>query len=144
MNIFKEWNALKLRALDDSDLHVFSQCIYQSIYLPSETNFDKEKKQFSIALERFTWEIAYGKDDKLMQVLSVLIINGVEKYYLRYDNKSNPIKNILSISHVDNNILILLNKDELINLKVKAWSCILEDIGKPVYPAVAPSHYKDD
>lgn len=144
MKNFKEWTPLKLRAIDDNDLHVFSQCIYEAIYLPSETNFNLEKKQFAIAIDRFTWEISEGKDHNLMQVLSVIIVNGVEKYDYKYVKKSNSIKNILSISHVDNNILILLNNDELINLKIKRWSCILEDIGKPVFPAVVPSHYKND
>ena len=56
----------------------------------------------------------------------------------------NKIKNVLSISNVDNNILILLNNEEVINLKVKKWRCLLEDIGSPFLPATVPTFPKDD
>ena len=79
-----------------------------------------------------------------MQVLSVLIINGVKKINIKDIKKKNTIKNILSISNIDNNILILLNNEEIINLKVEKWSCILEDIGKPIFPAITPSHLKNE
>ena len=58
--------------------------------------------------------------------------------------KSNKIKNILSISNIDNNILILLNDGEIITLKVKKCYCLLEDIGKPFYPAIIPAYSKND
>ena len=52
------WKPLKLRAEDDSDLSIFSDCIYQSILVTSEVIYDKDRKSFMIALERFTWEVA--------------------------------------------------------------------------------------
>ena len=54
------------------------------------------------------------------------------------------IYNVLSISNVDNNILILLNEKKIINLKVRAWNCLLEDIGKPKWPPIAPTHLRND
>ena len=50
----------------------------------------------------------------------------------------------ITITNIDNNILILFNNDQTINLKVKGWSCILEDIGKPKWPATAPTHLKNE
>ena len=76
MKSSKCWTPLKLRALDDRDLLIFTQCLYESIFLPTELNFNKKEKLFAMAIERFTWEIAEGKDYNLMQVLSVLIVNG--------------------------------------------------------------------
>ena len=140
----KKWSPIKIRAEDDADLQVFSQCLYEAIVLPSEVYFDKEKKQFAMAIERFTWEISEGKDYLLRQVLSVLIINGVKKINIKGLEKKNTIKNILSISNIDNNILILLNNEDIINLKVEKWSCILEDIGKPILPAITPAHLKNE
>jgi hypothetical protein len=140
----KKWSPIKIRAEDDADLQVFSQCLYEAIVLPSEVYFNREKKQFAMAIERFTWEISEGKDYLLRQVLSVLIINGVKKINIKDITKKNTIKNILSISNIDNNILILLNNEEIINLKVEKWSCILEDIGKPIFPAITPSHLKNE
>lgn len=140
----KVWKPLKLRAIDDGDLIIFSQCIYEAIFLPNELRFDKKEKIFALAIERFTWEVADGKDYNLMQVLSVLFVNGV--YEIQNDKLFNEqeIKNLRSITNIDNNILILFNNDQTINLKVKGWSCILEDIGKPKWPATAPTHLKNE
>ena len=144
MEKLKNWKPLKLRAEDDQDLEIFSQCLYEAIIVSSEINYDKEKNQFAMAVDRFTWEKANGHSHLLMQVLSVVIINNVEKVDIGNIFKRNKIKNILSISNVDNNILILLNNEEVINLRVKKWSCLLEDIGKPFQPATVPTYSKND
>ena len=144
MKAEENWKPLKLRAEDDIDLLVFTECLHQAIVFPSELIFDKNSKQFAIAVERFTWEIAKGKDHELRQVLSILLVNGVLN--AEFDKKltGDSIYNIVSISNVDNNILILLNNDEVINLKVKDWNCILEDVGRPIWPAISPSHLTNE
>ena len=142
--IEKKWKPLKLRAIDDNDLSVFSDCLYQSILISSEVQYDIKKKSFSLALERFTWEIADGKDYNLKQVTSILIINGVHKIDTKNIMFNKLIYNVLSISNVDNNILILLNDKKIINLTVNSWKCFLEDVGKPRHPPVTPSHLKND
>ena len=144
MEIRKEWSPIKLKAVDDQDLQVFSQFLYESIVLPAEINFERESQQLAMAIERFTWE--HAKEDRhlLMQVLSILVINFVEKINLKSILNSNRIKNILSISNIDNNILIMLNDGEVITLKVKKCYCLLEDIGKPFYPAIIPTYSKND
>ena len=139
-----DWRPLKLRAVDDRDLLIFSECIYDAIFLPSELHYDHKTKQFAMAIERFTWESADGKDYNLMQVLSILLVNGVEKVETKDYLKNNTINNLISISNVDNNILILLNDDQVLNLKVIEWSCILRDVGKPWFPAITPTHFKND
>ena len=42
--IEKKWKPLKLRAIDDNDLSVFSDCLYQSILISSEVQYDIKKK----------------------------------------------------------------------------------------------------
>ena len=140
----KTWKPLKLRAIDDKDLAIFSDCIYQSILISSEMHFDKTNKSFSIALERFTWEIAEGKDYNLKQVLSILTVTGVNKIESKNIFFNNLIYNVLSISNVDDNILILLNDENVINLKASNWNCLLEDVGNPKWPPVTPSHLRND
>ena len=144
MEIRSNWRPIKLKAVDDQDLQIFSQFLFESIVVPSEINFDKKNQQFAIALERFTWEHAKGESHLLMQVLSILIINYVEKVNLRNISNNSKIKNILSISNIDNSILIMLNDSEVITLKVKKCFCLLEDIGKPVHPAIIPAYSKND
>ena len=95
-------------------------------------------------MERFTWEIAKGKDYNLKQVLAILTITGVEKI----DDKSiffnNLIYNVLSINSYGNTIIILLNDNKIITLEAYKWTCLLEDIGKPNWPAVTPTHLRND
>ena len=55
----------------------------KSIVLPSEINFEKKKQRFAMAIERFTWEHAKDESHLLMQVLSILVINYVEKVDLK-------------------------------------------------------------
>ena len=112
--------------------------------LPSEIKFEEKKQRFAMAIERFTWEHAKNEGHLLMQVLSILVINNVEKVDLKNISNNYKIKNILSISNIDNNILIMLNDDEIITLKVKKCFCLLEDIGKPIYPAIIPAYSKND
>ena len=144
MEIRKDWNPVKLKAVDDQDLQVFSQFLYESIVLPSEINFEEKNQQFAMAIERFTWEHAKDESHLLMQVLSILVINHVEKVDLKNISNNYKIKNILSVSNIDNNILIMLNNNEVITLKVKKCFCLLEDIGKPIYPAIIPAYSKND
>ena len=144
VEIRKNWSPVKLKAVDDQDLQVFSQCLFESIVLPSEINFEKDKQRFAMAIERFTWEHAKNESHLLMQVLSILVINYVEKVDLQNVYKNYKIKNILSISNIDNNILIMLNDNEVITLKVKKCFCLLEDIGKPINPAIIPTYSKND
>ena len=142
--IKQNWKPIKLKAVDDQDLEVFSQFLFESIVLPSEINFEKNKERFAMAIERFTWEHAKNESHLLMQVLSILVINYVEKVDLKKISNNYKIKNILSISNIDNNILIMLNDNEVITLKVKKCFCLLEDIGKPIYPAIIPTYSKND
>ena len=144
MLVEKEWKPLKLMAVDDQDLQIFSQCLYESIIISSEINYNKKTKQFAMAIERFTWEAAHGQSHLLMQVLAVLVINNVETVDMQNIFNTNKIKNILSISNIDNNILIMLNDGEVITIKVKKCFCLLEDIGKPINPAIIPAYSKND
>ena len=144
MEIRQSWAPIKLKALDDQDLQVFSEFLYESIVLPSEIRFEKKNQRFAMAIERFTWEYAKDEGHLLMQVLSILVINYVEKVDLKNVYNNYNIKNILSISNIDNNILIMLNDNEIIRLKVKKCYCLLEDIGKPINPAIIPTYSKND
>ena len=138
------YTPLKLRAVDDKDLSIFSDCIYQSILLTSEIKYDKKNKLFLLALERFTWEIAKGKDYNLKQVLAILSISGVEKIDDNSIFFNNLIYNVLSINSYGNTIIILLNDNKIITLETYKWTCFLEDIGKPNWPAVTPTHLRND
>ena len=103
MEIKQNWTPIRLKAIDDQDLQIFSQFLYESIVLPSEIKFEEKNQQFAMAIERFTWEHAKNESHLLMQVLSILVINYVEKAELKNIFYNYKIKNILSISNIDNN-----------------------------------------
>ena len=76
-----------------------------------------------------------------------LIVFSLFLYFGRFDNSiffNNLIYNVLSITNYDNNIFILLNDNKIITLEAYNWSCLLEDVGKPKWPAVTPSHLRND
>ena len=75
----KDWNPIKLKAVDDQDLQVFSQCLYEAIVVSAGINYDHVAIQFAMGIERFTWEHAGENSHFLMQVLSILVVNNVEK-----------------------------------------------------------------
>ena len=52
----KIYSPLKLRAVDDRDLAIFSDCIYQSILLSTEIKYDKKNKIFY-----WPWKDLHGK-----------------------------------------------------------------------------------
>ena len=83
MEIRHNWRPIKLKAVDDKDLQIFSQFMYESIVLPSEIKFEEKNQRFAMAIERFTWEHAKDESYLLMQVLSILVINYVEEVDLK-------------------------------------------------------------
>ncbi len=97
MEISQNWKPIKLKAIDDQDLQVFSQFLIESIVLPSEINFETKNQRFAMAIERFTWEHAKGESHLLMQVLSILVINYVEKVDLKNISDGFKIKNLSGI-----------------------------------------------
>ena len=46
MEISQNWKPIKLKAVDDQDLQVFSQFLFESIVLPSEIYFEKKNQRF--------------------------------------------------------------------------------------------------
>ena len=48
MEIKQNWSPIKLKAVDDQDLQIFSQFLFESIVLPSEINFEEKNQQFAV------------------------------------------------------------------------------------------------
>ena len=139
----EKWSPIKIRAEDDADLQVFSQCLYESIILPSEIYFNKEKKQFAMAIERFTWEISEGKDSQLRKVLAILCFYNVNLVDIKVNDKSKAsLLSIETLVYDKKNFILIFDNKKLINIKINKLYCTLEDIGKPVWPAVVPVHLK--
>ena len=85
-----------------------------------------------------------GKDHNLKQVPSILTITGVEKIEDNSIFLNNLIYNVLSINNYDNSIFILLNDNKIITLEVHELELSFEDVGKPKWPAVTPTHLRND
>ncbi len=138
------WKPLKLKAEDDEDLEIFSECLYESIFSIKEMKFVEIEKSFIMTLERFTWECAFGKDEELRQVLSVVVFQNINAMELNFQNKyRNKFLNLKSIACEKDIIVILFNYENSINLKTSKLECSMEDIGKPIWPALTPGHFKN-
>ena len=44
MEIRQNWKPIKLKAVDDQDLQVFSQFLFEAIVVPSEITFEKKNQ----------------------------------------------------------------------------------------------------
>ena len=137
------WKPLKLRAEDDEDIEVFSDCLYGSLVSLKEMMFIKNKKSFFMTLERFTWEISEGKDSQLRKVLAILCFYNVNLVDIKVNDKSKAsLLSIETLVYDKKNFILIFDNKKLINIKINKLYCTLEDIGKPVWPAVVPVHLK--
>lgn len=138
------WIPLKLRAEDDEDIEVFSDCLYGSIISLKEMAYIKDKKSFMMTLDRFTWEISDGKDSQLRKVLAILCFYNVNYIDIKVGKESKTsFLNIETLVYDNKNFMLIFNNEKSINIKIDNLYCTLEDIGKPTWPAVVPVHLKN-
>ena len=137
--MIQEWKKLKLRAEDDDDLEIFSECLFEAVIKVDNIKFVNKKKYFVILLDRFVWELAKGKSAELMQVTSLIYFENIYNIDIKIKNRSNLLF-LNSLTYQDNNIFIFFNDNSLIRLESDRLSCLLEDVSNPVWPALAPNH----
>ena len=138
---------LKLKAIDQDDLHVIAACLQDALVPLSEMAFLKDEGRFLAAFTRFRREEARDGDRKLMQCQCVLNVEGVES--VRYRGIDPPLGRvrlelltILPEPDPDGGVAItlLFAGDAAIQLRVAKIDARLQDFGE-CWPARAvPRH----
>ena len=142
--IDSNYKPIKLRAEDDNDLEILSKYLFEAICFDNEMKFLKEKKIFLFSVERFTWESYEGKDENLLQVLCIIEIHFVDSFFMEniLNKQSKGLHSLISIAYDKNVLMFTFDNKETIRFNLKKLKLYIEDIGKPIKPAIVPVRNK--
>ena len=139
-------NKIKLTAVSNEDLKIFSYLCQDAIISKDELLFDKKENMFLATLSRYCWE-KLG-DNKLKyknvnyRVVSGLRINNVTK--VNYINFSNILDinflNLLAVSYKNKKITLHFSLAVEIVLVLDDIFAVLEDIDIPWPTKLRPEH----
>ena len=135
---------LKLRAEDDKDLEVLSECLFESVCLEREMKFLKEEKTFLMCFDRFTWEISGLSSEKLLQVQCILQVDYVNSVLADglFKSNVNPLYSLISIAYSEKYLIFSFDRGAALTLEISKLKLFIEDIGNPIWPATVPSRKK--
>ena len=140
---FSSYSPLKLRAEDDKDLEVLSECLFESICLEKEMKYLKSEKIFLMCLDRFTWEISGLSSEKLLQVQCILHVDHVRSIFADgLFRKVSKLYSLVSIVYSNKYLIFTFDKGATLSLEIEKLKVYIEDIGRPIWPATVPSRKK--
>jgi hypothetical protein len=139
-------NKIKLTAVSNEDIKIFSYLCQDAIISKDELLFDKKEKMFLATLSRYCWEKL--EDNKLKEkdvnyrVVSGLRITNVTD--INYINFSKVFEieflNLLAISYKDKKITLHFSLSVEIVLILDDVFAVLEDIDIPWPTKLKPEH----
>ena len=139
-------NKIKLTAVSNEDIKIFSYLCQDAIISKDELLFDKKEKMFLATLSRYCWEKL--EDNKIKEkdvnyrVVSGLRITNVTD--VNYINFSKVLEmeflNLLAISYKDKKITLHFSLSVEIVLILDDVFAVLEDIDIPWPTRLKPEH----
>ena len=139
-------NKIKLTAVSNEDIKIFSYLCQDAIISKDELLFDKKEKMFLATLSRYCWEKL--EDNKIKEkdvnyrVVSGLRITNVTD--VNYINFSKVLEmeflNLLAISYKDKKITLHFSLSVEIVLILDDVFAVLEDIDIPWPTKLKPEH----
>jgi len=138
------YKPIKLRGEDDNDLEILSKYLFEAICFDNEMTFIKEKKIFFMSVERFTWESSEAKDENLFQVLCIIQVHFVDSFIAEniFNIKSKGLHSLISIAYDNGILMFTFDQKSSIRFNVNNLKVYVEDIGKPIKPAIVPVKHK--
>tara|TARA_B100000242_G_scaffold155761_1_gene111343 strand:+ start:124 stop:543 length:420 start_codon:yes stop_codon:yes gene_type:complete len=134
-------NKIRLNALNNDDLKIFSFLCQDAIISKEEIFYDKTKKMFVVTLTRYCWEhqalIDKNINYRVVTGLQIKNVNNVE--YINFKSKI-PFYNLLAITYEKANIILNLSMSSKINLDCKKIDATIEDIDIPWPTKLKPLH----
>lgn len=133
---------LRLRALDPEDLSVVASLVQDAVFPITDMSWSREKRRFSILINRFRWEVA-APGLAPERVRAVVAIEDVAAVRSQGIDRSDP-ETVLSLLSMGwdpaddgtGRITLVLAGDGAIEVQVEALEVILRDVTRPF---VAPS-----
>lgn len=139
-------NKIKLTAVSNEDIKIFSYLCQDAIISKDELLFDKKEKMFLATLSRYCWEKL--EDNKLKEkdvnyrvVSGLQITNVTDVNYINF-SKALEIEflNLLAISYKDKKITLHFSLSVEIVLILDDVFAVLEDIDIPWPTKLKPEH----
>jgi len=139
---------LRLRALDADDLKVVASLAQDAVFPGSEMRWDRKARRFAILLNRFRWEDAGGRAERVQSVL--LIENAMAVRSQGVTKGGDIVLSLLDIAFEPGTgdeapggrIVLTLAGDGAVAVGVEALEVVLRDVTRP-YAAVSgkvPDH----
>ena len=134
-------NKIRLNALSNDDLKIFSFLCQDAIISKEEIFYDKTKQLFIATLTRYCWEQKElnNKDINYRVVTGLQIKNVNNVEYINFNSKIN-FYNLLTITYEKTNIILNLSMSSKINLDCKKINATIEDIDIPWPTKLKPLH----
>ena len=134
-------NKIRLNALNNDDLKIFSFLCQDAIIAKEEMFYDETQKMFIATLTRYCWEQQQLKDKnisyRVITGLQIKNVNNVE--YINFKSKIS-FYNLLAITYDKANITLNLSMSSKIKLNCKKINATIEDIDIPWPTKLKPLH----
>ena len=134
-------NKIRLNALNNDDLKIFSFLCQDAIISKEEIFYDKTKKMFVTTLTRYRWEQQKLNDKninyRVVTGLQIRNVNNVE--YINFKSKIS-FYNLLAITYEKENVILNLSMSSKIKLDCKEINATIEDIDTPWPTKIKPLH----
>ena len=139
-------NKIKLTAVSNEDIKIFSYLCQDAIISKDELLFDKKENMFLATLSRYCWEKL--EDNKLKEkdinyrvVSGLRITNVTDVNYINFSKALDmEFLNLLAISYKDKKITLYFSLSVEIVLILDDVFAVLEDIDIPWPTKLRPEH----
>ena len=134
-------NKIRLNALNNDDLKIFSFLCQDAIIAKEEIFYDKTQKMFVATLTRYCWEQQqlYDKNINFRVVTGLQIKNVDNVEYINFKSKMS-FYSLLAITYEKANIFLNLSMSSKIKLDCKKINATIEDIDIPWPTKLKPLH----
>ncbi len=133
-------NKIRLNALNNDDLKIFSFLCQDAIISKEEIFYNKTKKLFVATLTRYCWEQQKLNNNINYRVVTGLQIRNVDNVeYINFKSKIS-FYNLLAITYEKENVILNLSMSSKIKLDCKKINAIIEDIDIPWPTKLKPLH----